>query len=38
MLVVGCAPRMELFEAVNFNPPGQVVIAGNKEAVESALP
>lgn len=37
-VVAVCAQVDGVVEAVNFNSPGQVVIAGNKDAVESALP
>ncbi len=37
-VVAVCAQVDGIVEAVNFNSPGQVVIAGNKDAVEAALP
>jgi [acyl-carrier-protein] S-malonyltransferase len=37
-VVAVCAQVDGVVEAVNFNSPGQVVIAGNKDAVEIALP
>ncbi|WP_019556659.1 ACP S-malonyltransferase [Thiomicrorhabdus arctica] len=37
-VVAVCAQVDGIVEAVNFNSPGQVVIAGNKAAVEIALP
>ncbi|NPA71781.1 MAG: ACP S-malonyltransferase [Gammaproteobacteria bacterium] len=37
-VVAVCAEAEGVVEAVNFNSPGQVVIAGNKAAVEAALP
>lgn len=37
-VVAVCAQVDGVVEAVNFNSPGQVVIAGNKDAVENALP
>jgi [acyl-carrier-protein] S-malonyltransferase len=37
-VVAVCEQMDGVVEAVNFNSPGQVVIAGNKDAVEAALP
>lgn len=37
-VVAVCEQADGVVEAVNFNSPGQVVIAGNKDAVEAALP